>query len=124
MSTARPGSREVSERLGIPIDTHVISAEEPLVDETGEWATLYGIGPEGAVLVRPNGHVAWRTQASASEENLESCAPVWIAAWRQSIPDSRREGRSEKILYRAARGVDLLRPANGSLLWPSCWTGN
>ena len=44
----------------------------PLVDETGEWATLYGIGPEGAVLVRPDGHVAWRTQASASEENLES----------------------------------------------------
>jgi hypothetical protein len=63
---------EVSEQLGIPIDTRVIGPEEPLVDETGEWATLYGIGPEGAVLVRPDGHVAWRTQASASEENLES----------------------------------------------------
>jgi FAD binding domain len=65
-------SSEVSEQLGIPIDTHVIGPAEPLVDETGECAALYGIGPEGAVLVRPDGHVAWRTQAPASEENLES----------------------------------------------------
>jgi putative polyketide hydroxylase len=25
------------------------------------WSELYGIGPHGAVLVRPDGHVAWRT---------------------------------------------------------------
>jgi tetracenomycin A2 monooxygenase-dioxygenase len=25
-----------------------------------EWPALYGISPEGAVMVRPDGHVAWR----------------------------------------------------------------
>ena len=32
-------------------------------DEDGAWRELYGVGPEGAVLVRPDGHVAWRMHA-------------------------------------------------------------
>jgi putative polyketide hydroxylase len=28
----------------------------------GQWRELYSIGPDGAVLVRPDGHVAWRAQ--------------------------------------------------------------
>ena len=43
-----------------------MSAEEPatgvssrVILEPG-WPALYGIGPAGAVLVRPDGHVAWR----------------------------------------------------------------
>ena len=31
------------------------------------WATEYGAGAAGAVLVRPDGHVAWRT-ATASDD--------------------------------------------------------
>ncbi|MEU4549582.1 FAD-dependent oxidoreductase [Nonomuraea dietziae] len=31
----------------------------PLVSPT--WAKEYGLGPEGAVLIRPDGHVAWRS---------------------------------------------------------------
>jgi hypothetical protein len=71
-----------------------------MVDEAGEWATLYGIGPEGAALVRPDGHVAWRTQASASEENLESAMRSILDRRMASVlPDSRRERMNEKILY-------------------------
>jgi hypothetical protein len=29
------------------------------IDEPG-WAEVYGTRPDGAVLVRPDGHVAWR----------------------------------------------------------------
>jgi 2-polyprenyl-6-methoxyphenol hydroxylase-like FAD-dependent oxidoreductase len=30
-------------------------------DDAGTWSSLYGVGSEGAVLVRPDGHVAWRS---------------------------------------------------------------
>lgn len=30
-------------------------------DPTGTFHDLYGIGPDGAVLIRPDGHVAWRS---------------------------------------------------------------
>jgi 2-polyprenyl-6-methoxyphenol hydroxylase-like FAD-dependent oxidoreductase len=42
---------------GIPIRTVVVS--EP------EWQTVYDVAADGAVLVRPDGHVAWRSPSSA-----------------------------------------------------------
>jgi len=30
------------------------------------WAELYGLDAEGAVLVRPDGHVAWRSRGGAA----------------------------------------------------------
>jgi tetracenomycin A2 monooxygenase-dioxygenase len=56
--TAEPGAlwrvaaETVSLELGVPVVSHLIS--EP------DWHYLYGISPRGAVLVRPDGHVAWR----------------------------------------------------------------
>ena len=32
----------------------------------GDWPHLYGVTPSGAVLVRPDGHVAWRQRSQAS----------------------------------------------------------
>jgi putative polyketide hydroxylase len=37
---------------GVPLRVHEIA--------DGRWQKHYGIGPDGAVLVRPDGHVAWR----------------------------------------------------------------
>jgi 2,4-dichlorophenol 6-monooxygenase len=39
------------------------------VDADGRWATLSGIGDDGALLVRPDQHVAWR--ASAARTGME-----------------------------------------------------
>lgn len=39
-----------------------------------EWAELYGVEPGGAVLVRPDGHVAWRARSAARSDQ---------AAWRE-----------------------------------------
>jgi hypothetical protein len=38
---------------GMDIDTHTIPDRS--------WRELYKVGPGGAVLVRPDGHVAWRS---------------------------------------------------------------
>jgi 2,4-dichlorophenol 6-monooxygenase len=54
---------------GVPIVAHRVGAGGELADEGGRFADLYGIGDSGAVLVRPDGHVAWRTaQAPADPE--------------------------------------------------------
>ena len=44
----------------IPIDVVVIGADGPFFDVAGGWAKVRQVGPDGAVLVRPDAHVAWR----------------------------------------------------------------
>jgi hypothetical protein len=36
-------------------------------DESGTWRALYAVGPDGAVLVRPDGHVAWRSAGAPAD---------------------------------------------------------
>lgn len=62
----RTASNSATERLGIPLRCHTIGRDGSLVDSTSEWPTLYGVGADGAVLVRPDGHVAWRSQSAES----------------------------------------------------------
>ena len=42
----------------------------------GDFAALYGIGESGAVLVRPDGHVAWRAGTHASDPARELSAAL------------------------------------------------
>jgi putative polyketide hydroxylase len=42
----------------IPLGGYRIGTDGDLVDLSGRWATVYGTGPDGASLVRPDGHVA------------------------------------------------------------------
>jgi len=41
-------------------------------DAEGTWLRLYETGPEGAVLVRPDGHVAWRASAAPRDDDEAS----------------------------------------------------
>ncbi|MGW1296988.1 FAD-dependent monooxygenase [Streptomyces sp. NPDC002533] len=61
-----------AQRIGIDLDVYRIGSEY-VSEPDGEWAARYGVGPEGAVLVRPDGFVAWRSAASADrpQEQLE-----------------------------------------------------
>jgi hypothetical protein len=36
-------------------------------DPEGRWREVYGVDPDGAVLVRPDGHVGWRGRAGADD---------------------------------------------------------
>ncbi len=54
----RVAAREASRALDVPIDAYRIGA--PGLHDDGRFARTYGIENDGAVLVRPDGHVAWR----------------------------------------------------------------
>ena len=45
--------------IGLPLDAYVVGADG-LVDPEGRFADAYGISRTGAVIVRPDGIVAWR----------------------------------------------------------------
>ncbi|MFK4598801.1 FAD-dependent oxidoreductase [Streptomyces pristinaespiralis] len=56
-------ARLVADRLSVGLDAYRIGegVEADLVAEAGaDWAQTHGTTPEGAVLVRPDGFVAWR----------------------------------------------------------------
>jgi putative polyketide hydroxylase len=59
--------------LGIDLDVHKIG-ENGLTDPSGECPAAYGISLSGAVLVRPDGFVAWRakTGAGVSSERIKN----------------------------------------------------
>ena len=57
--------------LGIKIQTHVIGPRQPHVDHVGDWARASEITDTGCVLVRPDHHVAWRTQDMAGDPGAE-----------------------------------------------------
>jgi putative polyketide hydroxylase len=62
--TTAAGTAWHAARLGesrIPIRVHEINHPD--------WPALYGIGPFGAVLVRPDGYVAWRSPRESIEPN-------------------------------------------------------
>jgi hypothetical protein len=60
----RTAPTQAARSLGVPLRCEVLGVDGPLVDRTGEWAALYGVDENGAVLVRPDGHVAWRSARS------------------------------------------------------------
>ncbi|MFB9204177.1 FAD-dependent monooxygenase [Nonomuraea spiralis] len=51
--------RVVKERLGLQLTR--ILVDDELMDVEGRWRDRYGVREGGAVLVRPDGYVAWRT---------------------------------------------------------------
>lgn len=51
---------EVSSTAEIPLTSYRVAADGDLVDPEGRFENSVGIGPEGAVVVRPDGVIAWR----------------------------------------------------------------
>ncbi|MEW1923545.1 FAD-dependent monooxygenase [Streptomyces sp. NPDC088360] len=51
-------------RIGVPVDGHRVEDGEGAADGTGTpWTTQVGIEDSGALLVRPDGFVAWRARS-------------------------------------------------------------
>lgn len=57
--------RALRNRLGVRLAPHLIGGE--LKDLRDTWRQRYGVGDGGAVLVRPDGFVAWRSTGTAPD---------------------------------------------------------
>ncbi len=64
-------ARSLSESLHVPIKAYTIGSGAEIADPGNNWAVTYGIDQDGAVLIRPDGYVAWRS-ASAQEKPKEA----------------------------------------------------
>ena len=53
--------------LGCPVSGYRVAPDGDLVDKGETFAQTYGLGPDGAVLVRPDAVVAWRAPADAGD---------------------------------------------------------
>ncbi len=63
-SAAGKAWREAAQRLGIRT---VSIGDSELADADGQWLETYGLDETGAVLVRPDGYVGWRSRAMPAD---------------------------------------------------------
>jgi 2,4-dichlorophenol 6-monooxygenase len=75
----RAAARACGSRFGIELDVLGVGGPEGELAATGGWSMLRGHGPDGAVLIRPDGHVAMRA-ASAPADHERSLAGGLSAA--------------------------------------------
>jgi putative polyketide hydroxylase len=54
---------EVAHVRRVPFHAFRVGVQSDLIDPDGSWATTYGVEQDGAVLVRPDGHVGWRSRS-------------------------------------------------------------
>lgn len=52
---------ELAATLGVPLSAHRVAGDGYVADPGGRFAATFGLEPTGAVLVRPDGVIAWRT---------------------------------------------------------------
>jgi putative polyketide hydroxylase len=76
-------AREISDRTGIPLYTYTVGGGGALDDFYGRWPQLYGVEPDGAVLVRPDGHVAWVNRGRKGQGGLWPAGAELEAALRR-----------------------------------------
>src|SRR5262245_841438 len=70
----RDAALHVANRLGVELVARRIGAGGDLVDVDGRWPSAYGVTSTGAVLVRPDGLIAWRAEGRVAhpEQTLEA----------------------------------------------------
>jgi 2,4-dichlorophenol 6-monooxygenase len=56
-------AKAISKELGIQINVHKIGPRQVWQDLSGDWARVHEIRDSGALLVRPDHHIAWRAEA-------------------------------------------------------------
>jgi len=71
----------VSEKLGVPISAVRIGLGGEIADLYGEFGERCGFGEDGAILVRPDQHIAWRVTSAPGdpEAELESALRAILA---------------------------------------------
>jgi hypothetical protein len=63
-------------QLGVRVDAYAVAAARGWTDADGTFGERYGIDAGGAVLIRPDGHVAFRAQSSSSDPTRDLMAAL------------------------------------------------
>ncbi|MEU9060245.1 FAD-dependent monooxygenase [Streptomyces sp. NPDC048430] len=66
----RTAAEQVAKRLSVPLEAFGVGAvpgADLQSEEGADWAAAHGTSAEGAVLVRPDGFVAWRSHGAAAD---------------------------------------------------------
>ncbi|MFD8990115.1 FAD-dependent oxidoreductase [Streptomyces goshikiensis] len=66
----REAAEKVASKLDVRLEAHTIGSAPgaDLIQPSGtDWAEVHEMSPEGAVLVRPDGFVAWRSEGSVAD---------------------------------------------------------
>ena len=73
---------EVATALRVPLTAHRVAGTGSVTDPTGRFATTFGLDPASAVLLRPDGVIAWRGEAKP-ENHSERLRQVMsrLLAW-------------------------------------------
>jgi putative polyketide hydroxylase len=67
-------------RCRMPLDVHVVGRD--VVPRDIDWCALYGVDADGAVPVRPDGHVAWRMPSRPPDADRRLAAAFAVAIGR------------------------------------------
>ncbi|MGE5222283.1 MAG: FAD-dependent monooxygenase [Omnitrophica WOR_2 bacterium] len=78
-------TKSVSGSQGVPVQAFQIGPQGDLGDPDHAWVRTYGVEEDGAVLVRPDGYVAWRCAALKEEPTLEIETALQTALAKQTI---------------------------------------
>ena len=57
--------------LGVTVPAYRVAADGALVDRVGAFADAFGIGPDGAVILRPDAVLAWKRASSVADPERE-----------------------------------------------------
>lgn len=69
---------------GPPLVAYIVGENGEISDPDGNWHDVYGVDTDGAVLVRPDGYVAWRSRNGVS--NPESALRAVIESLLDRVP--------------------------------------
>ncbi len=61
----RDAALRLARRSGVPLSAYTVGAAGDLGDPDAAWSAVYGLDADGAVLVRPDGHVAFRSRGAS-----------------------------------------------------------
>ncbi len=61
----------VGQELGLAVQVHLIGPRRSVQDHTGDWARAREIRDSGCILVRPDHHVAWRSDEMVADPAAE-----------------------------------------------------
>ena len=64
-------AERLSQDLEVPLNAYRVAPDGDLVDPDGVWSELRGHGADGVVLVRPDGHVAFRATSISDDAEDE-----------------------------------------------------